>query len=78
MIATIVEEIAKALGNFKGHSSGTCKTSPSVHKAKSSHTVKKILKRTRPTGCSYKSSMSCKPVDFYGKKGVVEACEWVS
>jgi hypothetical protein len=22
--------------------------------------------------------MICKPVDFYGKRGIVEACEWIS
>jgi hypothetical protein len=59
MIATV---IAKALGNFKAQSSGTRKTSPSVHEGESSHTVTKIIKRPKLTGCSYKTFMSCKPV----------------
>jgi hypothetical protein len=78
MRAMIAEEIVKALGNFKSQSSGSRKTSPSVHKGESSQTVTNIIKRRRPTGCSYKTFTSCKPVDFYGKKGAIEACEWVS
>jgi hypothetical protein len=74
--AIIADEIAKAFGNFKGRSSATHNTVPSVYKAESCHT--KALRRTQPTGCSYKTFMSCKPADFNGKKGAVEACEWIS
>ncbi|MDV3194640.1 MAG: hypothetical protein Q8886_02920, partial [Candidatus Phytoplasma australasiaticum] len=35
------------------------------------------LTRDNQRGCSYKSFMSCKPVDFHGTGGATEIMEWI-
>jgi hypothetical protein len=34
--------------------------------------------RDRPIGCSYKAFMGCKPKEFYGNEGTIEALRWIN
>jgi hypothetical protein len=74
----IVKEIVAAMAKFKPQSESRRETIPVTQNEEDINNYKPLEKQTYTTSCSYKTFMGCHPSVFYGKKGAVEAREWVS